>query len=101
MNNEWHSADTKPDPGKKVLVHYRNELGKDRIVVGFWVPDRWKEATSDDELDCVYDEETDTDFWPEGWYEAIDNWDDYSAVVINHPVLHWMPLPSLPTGEDK
>jgi hypothetical protein len=43
-----------------------------------------------------YDEDEDEYYWPEGWYELIDNWEDYSAVRIHYDVTHWTPLPDGP-----
>ena len=32
-----------------------------------------------------------------GWYECIDNWDDYTEVAIHEgEPTHWMPLPAPP-----
>lgn len=46
-----------------------------------------------DDFDADYDEETDTYYYPEGWWEKIHNWDEYSNVAIADFVTHWMPLP--------
>ena len=49
---------------------------------------------------CYYDkheEKTFTYYIPQGWYEAIANWDEYSTVHINEGIVtHWMPLPEAP-----
>lgn len=47
----------------------------------------------DDEIDMEYNEEEDEYYMPEGWWEVIKNWDDYSCVAIADHVTHWMPLP--------
>ncbi len=32
-----------------------------------------------------------------GWYECINNWDDYTEVAIHEgEPSHWMPLPAPP-----
>jgi hypothetical protein len=42
----------------------------------------------------------DTFYVPEGWYECIDNWDDFTSILINEGVIDYvMPLPKPP--EDK
>lgn len=46
-----------------------------------------------EDIDADYDEETDEYYFPEGWWEVIKNWDDYSCVAIEDTVTHWMPLP--------
>ena len=43
-----------------------------------------------------YDEETDEYYYPEGWWECLFNWDEYSSVAIEDFVTHWMPLPEPP-----
>jgi len=44
-----------------------------------------------------YDETTDTYYWAAGWYECIDNWDDYSHVAVSEgAVTHWMQMPDAP-----
>ena len=54
------------------------------------------ESDDDSEI-SEYDEATDCCYTPEGWYEKIDNWGDYSSVaVVEGEVTHWMPLPAPP-----
>ena len=52
-----------------------------------------------EDIDADYDEETDEYYFPEGWWEVIKNWDDYSCVAIEDTVTHWMPLPEPPEEE--
>ena len=47
----------------------------------------------EDELSCDYDEETDTEWTPEGWWESVE-FSDYGN-FIDETVTHWMPLPSV------
>lgn len=49
-----------------------------------------------DDIAVEYDEETDEFYLSEGFYERINNWDEYSSVVISDYVTHWMPLPQPP-----
>ena len=49
-----------------------------------------------EDIDADYDEETDEYYFPEGWWEVIKNWDDYSCVAIEDTVTNWMPLPQPP-----
>ena len=49
-----------------------------------------------EDIDADYDEETDEYYFPEGWWEVIKNWDDYSCVAIEDTITHWMPLPEPP-----
>lgn len=88
-----------PEAGKKVIVHYVNSLGNSRTVCAEWVPARSRTDDCLMEADdgfAKYDEENDKFYWPEGWYESIENWDEYGAVFINDAVTHWQPLPSGP-----
>lgn len=87
---------TEDRPVCNVLVFYRNSQGKGRIVKALWVS---KLEVPDDDDDCL-DFDTDDNgyqFWPEGWYEQIDNWGDFSSIFITEgEVTHWMPLPEYP-----
>lgn len=62
-------------------------------------------VTADDygwseDCDYDYDEEKDEHYVPEGWYESIMNWDEYSSVAVtDFTVTHWQPLPEPPKGE--
>lgn len=89
-----------PEPGRKVLAFYRNSHGKGRIVNAMYVHEKEIESRpySDDNDIGVYDEESDTYYWPAGWYECIENLDDYSCInVTEGKVTHWMPLPQPPS----
>lgn len=86
-----------PEHGKKVLATYKNQSGRNRIVVAhFW--ERWKaESNCEDGANDEYSEALDNYFYKEGWYEQVDNWDDFYAIAVNEgEVSHWMPLPELP-----
>ena len=89
-------AERMPPPGSVVLVAYRNQLGHWRRIRAEWVPAKTQEADIDNEFG-EYDEATDTHYTPEGWYERINNWDDYSSVkVYEGEPSHWMHLPLPP-----
>ena len=88
-----------PGPGVKVLAHYLNALGKGRTVCAIWVPA--KSRTDDGDLDSddflEYDEEDDKFYWPEGWYEAIENWEELGWVrIYEGEIVYWQPLPQWP-----
>ncbi len=89
-------AERLPDSGKTVLACYRNGAGRVRRIRAVWVAAKTCEANPESEIG-EYDEASDTYYDPEGWYEKIDNWDDYTAVVVYQgTVTHWMPLPPAP-----
>ena len=52
-----------------------------------------------EDIDADYNEDADEYYFPEGWWEVIKNWDDYSCVAIEDTVTHWMPLPQPPKEE--
>lgn len=53
-----------------------------------------------EDIDADYNEDTDEYYFPEGWWEVIKNWDDYSCVAIEDKVTHWQPLPQPPKEEE-
>ena len=93
----WTSViETLPESGVKVLACYRNGLGNLRCIRAMWTAAKTEEANPDD-FNEEYDEATDTYYVPEGWYECIDNWVNYSSVAVTEgEVTHWMPLPQPP-----
>lgn len=89
-------AEALPKSGEKVLACYRHRWFNLRPIRAFWTAAKTEEADSDDAR-RDYDEATDAYYVPEGWYECIDNWDDYSSVAVTEgAVTHWMPLPQPP-----
>lgn len=90
------TSERMPGSGVTVLACYRNSLGKWRQIRAQWVKAKNVESDPESEIG-EYDEETDTYYDPEGWYEAIDNWGDFTAVAVYEgEITHWMPLPSPP-----
>ena len=90
-------AEALPKSGVKVLACYRNRLGNLRRIRAMWTAAKTEEADGDAEACIEYDEAADTYYVTEGWYECIDNWDDYSSVAVTEgEVTHWMPLPQPP-----
>lgn len=51
------------------------------------------------EGDGEYDEETDSYYWPEGWYECSSENED-TDWALGAKITHWMPLPPLPGEGD-
>ena len=85
-----------PKSGVTVLACYRNEAGMLRRIRAEYISAKTVESYPDDEFG-EYDEDSDTYYDPEGWYEQIDNWGDYTAVAVcEGEITHWMPMPDGP-----
>jgi hypothetical protein len=90
-----------PEPSVKVLAHYFNALGKGRTICAIWVPARSRLVTKTTWMPMIleYDEEGDKYYWPEGWYEAIENWEELGwAKVYEGEIAYWQPLPQWPAN---
>ena len=88
-----------PGPNVKVLAYYFNALGNGRTICAVWVPAKSRSDEGDLDADdfLEYDEEGDKYYWPEGWYEAIENWDELGwAKVYEGEIVYWQPLPKWP-----
>ena len=85
-----------PAKGRKVLAFYTNSRGNGRTIRAEWVSPKTSESGDDSDIG-EYDEDTDCYYDPEGWYECMDNWDDYRLITVHEgEVSHWMPMPAPP-----
>lgn len=83
----WQPIETAPKDGRKVILFYLNRNNLSRTVMATWVTDEQAAETDADDVGLEA-----------GWYECIDNWDDYSQVAIHEgEPTHWMPLPAPPS----
>ena len=88
-----------PESGSPVLAFYTNRAGKGRRIRANYVAPKSHEVDcADPDTQCVeYDEEADCFYLQAGWYELIDNWEEYSSIaVIEGEVSHWVALPAQP-----
>jgi len=89
-----------PESGVHVLAACRVKWlgggGRSYVCDAFHTAPKTEVCNYSDDIDMEYDEETDEYYMPEGWWEVIKNWDDYSCVAIGDFVTHWMPLPEPP-----
>ena len=97
----WISVEESlPKKETEVLVAYF-ENGHYRCVKAEYVPAKTKEVCFDRDGEFngeTYDSETDTHYWPKGWYECPQNngGDESMYWQIDFKVTHWMPLPERP-----
>lgn len=91
-------AERLPTSGFKVLVFWKNELGKGRRTCAEYVAARSQDAdnfdldTPDDWFDV---DESGQSWIPEGWYETSETAEERRYIDI--PVTHWLPLPEMPS----
>ena len=109
MNNipilKWVSVKEGFPVGRKVLATYQNEMSKRRIVCAVYYKRFSVESHPDDcceEQNDEYCEDDDTYYIRAGWYECIDNWDNFSEIFIHEGVVdYWMPQPSTESLDDE
>jgi septal ring factor EnvC (AmiA/AmiB activator) len=68
----WQPIETAPQTGLKVILHYVNRNHKPRTVMARWLTDEQAAETDADDVGLEG-----------GWYECIDNWDDYTESNVN------------------
>lgn len=95
--SQWEPIYTAPKDGRAVLVYYKNEQMKGRIVKARYVNKFTVEC--DDDTFSSESDENDILYCPEGWYEQVDNYDDYAEFYMKRNITHWMPLPSPPEDQ--
>lgn len=86
---QWLPISEAPKDGRKLVLSYLNRSGKRRTVFGRWLTDEQAAETDGDDVGLAA-----------GWYECIDNWDDFTHVAIHEGEPDFFqPLPAAPHGE--
>ena len=97
--SQWVSVEDRL-PETKCIALYKNSLGKPRMVMAEYIKKHTLEASPDCDGEGVseYCEEKDIYYYTEGWWEIIENWDEYNFIVIHKgEITHWQHLPECPT----
>lgn len=95
---DWiNLKDRFPKDQETVLVSFLNSLGKRQIALAAHVSRRTLRADDYMSEDCYaedfdYEEETDTQWTPEGWYEYQYN-NDAGSPRFSETITHYMPTP--------
>jgi len=89
-----------PESGEHVLLCCEIRPSKKQYVCdGYYAAPKTLTCSNSGDCASEYDEEKDEYFLLEGYYEVINNWEDFSSIAIDDFVTHWMPLPQPPKGE--
>ena len=94
--SEWNSIETAPKD-KRLLVLCKRSNDTKAVVIGVYCRKFTQEASEEwaGEDWCDYDENSDTYYCQEGWYEQIENWDELSACAFDsrNTAIGWLPIP--------
>lgn len=102
----WISVnDRLPEDGEHVLVvceiHPIGRASRKYVCEAFYTRKfSISDVSSEDDIAYDYNEEDDEYYLKEGWYECVHNWDEYSSIIIDDFVTHWMPLPEPPKEDE-
>ena len=89
------AAERLPEPDLRVLAVYKGEY-KSVVIRAIYLPAKYAACYGDYD-ESVYDEETDQSYYPEGWYEAVEEQEYSFYGPLPNAVTHWQPLPALPS----
>jgi hypothetical protein len=91
--SDWQPIETAPQM-RKLIVFYRNALGKARCVMACYYRSHSLEMHDDYQDVGEYDEAEGQSYAPSGWYEEHEH--DSALWPLDAPPTHWMPLPEPP-----
>lgn len=89
----WNDAGTTQKPKGWVLVAVLLPNGKNKTHIASWTAKFSEENCGDYDEYCDYNEEDDTYYTPEGWYQELNVDADYSGMFLSEPVVAWADLP--------
>ena len=100
-DDNMKDAPKHPPHGQKVIAFYKNKShGQCRRIMAKYVQGITDECQCEDECNCEYSELNDNYYYPEGWYEVVDNWNDWAFIPVEEgEVSYWMPLPDVPSNQ--
>lgn len=94
-NTDWQPIETAPSH-KIILIAYTQKGRKKQSVIKAFQCDQYDIKSGDQNDNSEYCEADDTYYIPGGWYEVIENWEDWGSIAVFGDVTDWMPVPSLP-----
>lgn len=100
--NRWIPVSDRLPPDDKPVLAFGHTVRGTRTTQfkGLWIAAHTMLSAgfgADDDMALEYDEEEDEFYVPEGWFERIENWDDYTDVAVgDYIVTHWRPPPEPP-----
>jgi len=92
----WTPAATLPESGRRVLIVWENDNGKQRTSLGFYAAEYSVIDQNEDDQTCGltdYNPENGEHYFPEGWYEIPSEVEYYGRLS---GVTHWKEIPTLP-----
>ena len=83
-----------PNNDRPVLASYLNSHGKLRWIIAEYIRQFTVESEGDDDEGCTeYNDDDDTYYRAEGWYERIENWGEYASIVVHEGTIdYWQNL---------
>jgi len=88
---------------KPILLYWLNSLGYLRFTIAIFFKKFEMECGYEFQGDADYHEESDTSYFPEGWYESMEVGEsgDGGDYVLHEDFIGWLPLPVVKLPEAK